>query len=288
MASDNKGGNPPPYNPYAPQQYSSYGSGAGPQDGSVNINVISPMQVGVPEDQSDGPPSYIEDFEETNVFSDKSIRRGFIRRVYFTLTIQLLATVGIICAFIFWPQLNAWAFQNSWLTYTAMATTGVLMLVLACCGDIRRRVPMNFICLGLFTIAKGVMLGSLCVLFEVEPVLWAMGAAAFVTLGLTLFAVQTKIDFTMCSGMLFALCFSLLGFGLLCGIMRSNYLYIVYACLGTLVFSMYLVFDTQIMLGGNHRYTVDPEEYVFAALNLYLDIITLFLLLLQLISICSD
>lgn len=49
----------------------------------------------------------------------------------------------------------------------------------------------------------------------------------------------------------------------------------------------YLVFDTQLILGGKHRrYTVSPEEYVFAALNLYLDIVNLFLLLLQLISLC--
>lgn len=49
----------------------------------------------------------------------------------------------------------------------------------------------------------------------------------------------------------------------------------------------YLVFDTQLILGGKHRkYEVSPEEYVFAALNLYLDIVSLFLLLLNLIGLC--
>lgn len=49
----------------------------------------------------------------------------------------------------------------------------------------------------------------------------------------------------------------------------------------------YMVFDTQLILGGkNRKYQVSPEEYVFAALNLYLDIVTLFLLLLQLIGLC--
>lgn len=48
----------------------------------------------------------------------------------------------------------------------------------------------------------------------------------------------------------------------------------------------YLVFDTQLILGGKHRrHQVSPEEYVFAALNLYLDIVTLFLLLLQIIGL---
>ena len=48
----------------------------------------------------------------------------------------------------------------------------------------------------------------------------------------------------------------------------------------------YLVVDTQQMVGGkNRKYSISPEEYIFAALNLYLDIITLFLLLLQLIGL---
>lgn len=44
--------------------------------------------------------------------------------------------------------------------------------------------------------------------------------------------------------------------------------------------------DTQLMLGGKHKYTISAEEYIFAALNLYLDIVTLFLMILQLIGLC--
>ena len=38
------------------------------------------------------------------------------------------------------------------------------------------------------------------------------------------------------------------------------------------------------MLGGKHKYSLNPEEYVFAALNLYLDIINLFILILLLVG----
>ena len=47
---------------------------------------------------------------------------------------------------------------------------------------------------------------------------------------------------------------------------------------------VYIVYDTQLMIGGKHKYSLDPEEYVFAALNLYLDIINLFLYLLSIIG----
>ena len=46
----------------------------------------------------------------------------------------------------------------------------------------------------------------------------------------------------------------------------------------------YLVFDTQMMMGGKHKYALSPEEYIFAALNLYLDIINLFMFILSIIG----
>lgn len=45
-----------------------------------------------------------------------------------------------------------------------------------------------------------------------------------------------------------------------------------------------MVFDTQMMLGGKHKYSLSPEEYIFAALNLYLDIVNLFLFILSIIG----
>jgi len=48
-------------------------------------------------------------------------------------------------------------------------------------------------------------------------------------------------------------------------------------CVG---FMQYLVVDTQLMVGGHHQYSLSPEEYIFAALNLYLDIINLFMFIL--------
>uniref|UniRef100_A0A3Q3K642 Protein lifeguard 1 n=2 Tax=Monopterus albus TaxID=43700 RepID=A0A3Q3K642_MONAL len=234
------------------------------------------------------PPDYSYGLEDSG-FSDAAIRRGFIRKVYLTLMIQLLATVGIICAFLYWDALWQWTRANNWFSYTMMAVVVVLILAMSCCDNLRRQVPLNFIALGLFTIAEGLMLGSVVVYFNAEAVLWAVGATALVSLSLSLFAVQTKWDFTRANGSLWVFAWTLFSFALLCAILRSQYLYILYACLGTLLFSLYLVFDTQLILGGKHRkYEVSPEEYVFAALNLYLDIVLMFFLLLQVIGLQSS
>lgn len=58
----------------------------------------------------------------------------------------------------------------------------------------------------------------------------------------------------------------------------------VYSCLGALLFAFYLVYDTQLLIGGNHKLSISPEEYVFAALTLYLDIVNIFMYILSIIG----
>ncbi|KAF3840048.1 hypothetical protein F7725_018765 [Dissostichus mawsoni] len=265
---DSNGGygpHPPPYDhvqsPYTGTNYQ-VGNGnvavvspSGPYDNSVHPEGLAPD--GGEQQYGQAPPGYSQGLEDSS-FSDAAIR-------------ELLVTVGIICAFLYWDALREWTWANYWFSYVMMATVLVLILVLSCCDNLRRQVPLNFIALGLFTVAEGLMLGSVSAYYNADAVLWAVGATALVSFSLTVFAMQTKWDFTGLNGSLWVFAWTLFSFALLCGILRSQY----------------LVFDTQLILGGKHRkYEVSPEEYVFAALNLYLDIVSLFLLLLQLIGLC--
>lgn len=43
-----------------------------------------------------------------------------------------------------------------------------------------------------------------------------------------------------------------------------------------------------MMMGGKHKYSISPEEYIFAALNLYLDIINIFIYILSIIGASRD
>lgn len=47
------------------------------------------------------------------------------------------------------------------------------------------------------------------------------------------------------------------------------------------------MFDTQAIIGGR-RIELSPEEYVLAAVQLYVDIIEIFLNLLQLVGACTE
>jgi len=218
-------------------------------------------------------------------FSDKAVRRGFIRKVYGILMLQLILTGGIIGAFMGIEPLRLYTMRNQWIYWCAFGVMLVCMIAMVCCEGARRKAPTNFIFLGVFTAAEGLMLGSVCVYFQADAVLIAVGICAAVTLALTLFAFQTKIDFTNCGGMLCALVMILMIAGFLMIFLPYNkYAMIGYGSAGALIFSLYIVYDTQLMMGGKHKYSLSPEEYVFASLNLYLDIINLFLYILMIIG----
>ena len=51
-----------------------------------------------------------------------------------------------------------------------------------------------------FSVAEAFMLGTMVAKFDAEAILIAVGACAAVSLALTLFAMQSKWDFTACGG----------------------------------------------------------------------------------------
>lgn len=45
----------------------------------------------------------------------------------------------------------------------------------------------------------------------------------------------------------------------------------------------FLAYHTQLLI-GNRKYSISEDEYVFAALSLYVDIVQIFLFLLQIVG----
>lgn len=89
-------------------------------------------------------------------------------------------------------------------------------------------------------------------------------------------------------GVLFVAVIILMVFGIVAIFVQVKVLQLVYASLGAFIFSIYLIYDTQMMMGGKHKYSISPEEYIFAALNLYLDIVQIFMYILTIIGVTRD
>ncbi|XP_076437516.1 protein lifeguard 2-like isoform X2 [Babylonia areolata] len=279
---------PPPQYGYAqnyPETNPGYGVGRS-NYGYGETDSSNPASSG-PNRMDDYPDETHVDGINASSFSDKAIRRAFIRKVYLILTAQLLVTVAFIAVFIFVEPVKDWV-QNDglWFYIAAYVTFLITYIVLVCCPSVRRNYPGNFICLGVFTVAFSYMTGTISSFHDTEIVLLAAGITAAVCISISIFAIQTKIDFTMCSGLLFALLMVLFFFGWACLITYyiwgyNHILNCVYAGLGALVFALFLIYDTQMIMGGK-KIELSPEEYIYGALQLYIDVVYIFLYLLAL------
>lgn len=103
-------------------------------------------------------------------FNDQSIRRGFIRKVYSILMCQLLLTLSIIALFLYHKPTQRYVQSHSALIWVAFGITIVLLICMACCTSVRRKAPMNFVFLFVFTGAEGFLLGAISSRYNVEEV----------------------------------------------------------------------------------------------------------------------
>ncbi|KYQ54286.1 Glutamate [NMDA] receptor-associated protein 1 [Trachymyrmex zeteki] len=278
------GGNPPGPGFIPPPGVPPYGEApppVGPEFGGVPPGHPGMYGSGYGEDPMQDE---VKGFE----FSDKTIRNGFIRKVYSILMCQLIITLGMIAWLLYHKPTQLWVRSHLELFWIALALTLVLFICMVCCTNVRRKAPMNFIFLFLFTFAEAFLLSVTASTYESQEVMLAVGITAAVCLGLTIFAFQTKIDFTGLHTFLFVAVLVLLIFGMVAIIWQGKVMTLVYASLGAFIFSIYLIYDTQMMIGGKHKYSISPEEYIFAALSLYLDVINIFLYILTIIGATRD
>ncbi|XP_016300993.1 protein lifeguard 2-like [Sinocyclocheilus anshuiensis] len=218
-------------------------------------------------------------------WEDKNVRRMFIRKVFCILMVQLMVTFGVVSLFTFCEPVRKFVQYNRVFYLTSYMTFMGTYLMLVCSTNARRRYPTNMILLAIFTLAMSYMAGMLASYHNTKVVMMCMGITALVCLAITLFCFQSRVDFTTCHGLLFSLMMVLMITGLLLFFTAPfgyiPWLHTAYAGFGALVFTLFLAFDMQLLI-GNRRYSLNPEEHVFGAICLYMDVVYIFLFFLQL------
>ena len=224
--------------------------------------------------------------EEIDNFTSATIRQGFIKKTYGILLSQLIITTFFIALTFFdsVKQLIRFNYQTNpimgILFFVVIIATTVIFIMFACCRETARKVPTNYILLFTYTFCMCFYLLILCSEYSTKAVFTALVLTVAATLGLTIYSFTTTHDFTFCSGILFAF-ITVLIFSFPFFLWFGSYTF--YCILGVMCYSLYLIYDTQLILGKfGIEYNID--DYCFAALNLYIDIIYLFIKILYLIG----
>ncbi|XP_014788210.1 protein lifeguard 4 [Octopus bimaculoides] len=240
---------------------------------AVPINSFSMNSMKDPE-----KTSVIDDFMYgSNVASAHIyIRMGFLRKVYGILTAQLLVTTLTAAFFILHEPTKLFVQKNQWMLLIALFATFGVMMVLTLK---RRETPTNYILLFVFTALEAYTVGVIVTFYHVSLVLEAFALTCAVTFGLSIYTLQSKRDFSKLGAGLFSVLWIIILAGLLQIFFQSEMLDKLLAIGGAIVFSLFIVFDTHMMM---HK--LSAEEYIVASINLYLDIINLFLYILRILN----
>lgn len=208
------------------------------------------------------------------------VKAGFIRKVYSILSIQLLLTVVGSAFFMLHTGARQFVLQTPSMFYVAMFCPIALIFALMCYKD---QHPTNMYLLSAFTLCETYTIGVICAMYYENGagmiVLQALILTAAVFISLTVYTLTTKKDFSFLGAGLFAGLIILLVWGLLNSIFSfgsgGN---MVFALFGALLFAGYILYDTSLII-----HHLGPDDYIVAAINLYLDIINLFLYLLEIL-----
>jgi hypothetical protein len=215
--------------------------------------------------------------------NNASVRLGFIRKVYYIITAMLIVTFGLVCITYFVPAFRAFQIRTTWLLIVATVLMVIILYTLACFRAVARSVPWNYLLLLIFTLCMAYIVSYTTAMYTGESIIIAVGLTTAVVIALTLYAIFTTTDFTTCGGVLIVLGVAML-IGTIIGIfLKNRWFDVAMGVFGCITFGIYLVVDTQLVIGKNSRsYSID--DYVMAAVAIYLDIINLFLQILKIVG----
>ncbi|XP_054643290.1 protein lifeguard 3-like [Dunckerocampus dactyliophorus] len=254
--------------------------------GSGMPSTIPTLSAGVPATN----PGDMDGFLNTQ-WESTSVRHGFIRKVYLILAAQLTVTFSVVAVFTFVDPVKMFVIRYPGIYWASLVVYFMVYCILICCKEPRRRFPWNLVLLGVFTVALSYMSGTISSYYETKAVFLAMGITALVCITVTVFCFQTKVDFTSCGGFLCIAAILLMIIGIVTAVVLSfqyvPWLHMLYAAIGAIVYTLFLVYNTQLLI-GNRELAISPEEYVYGALSLYIDIVHIFLFILQISGAATE
>ena len=205
-------------------------------------------------------------------------RATLVRRTYGLVFVGIVITVFGVAFCLSQPAVLAASAQHPFITF--LATFAPLWMVMR----MPRSYPQNILLTLLFTFLEGIFLAPFLAYTE-QRAPGVIGEAGLLTLStfgvLSLYAMLSKRDFSAWGGFFITGLWVLFGTMILNIFLKSSLTSLWIAGAGVLVFSGLLVFDTwRIVRSGQYG----PDVYVPAAVQIYLDLLNLFMFFVSLLG----
>ena len=216
----------------------------------------------------------MEKIEELKI--NETIRKGFIVKVYSLLLIQLALTFGFVILGNEIKVISFFIVKHALLYIIILFIPLIIMIFFICKPEKTKQVPLNYILLFLFTISEAYTLTLFTLEFQKKYIYFSMLLTLIAVLTLTIYASKTKKDFTLLGGTLCVFLVLLIIGQIFNLFFRIKFLYLIFNIIGICLFSIYIIYDTQLIIGNKER-KISEDYYILAVIILYLDIIILFM-----------
>jgi FtsH-binding integral membrane protein len=215
-------------------------------------------------------------FPATTLVRTGAERATLVRRTYALVLASVLVTIGGAAFGLSQPPLMAAVAQHPIITFLCMLAPLWMAM------QARRTFPRNILLTFLFTFVEGVWISPLIYIYgRSQPGL--IGQAALLTLSsfgvLTLYAFVSRRDFSAWGGFFTVGLWVLIATSLLNLFFQNTTASLWISAGAVLVFSGLLVFDTWRL-----RNVFGPDDYVAAAVQIYLDLLNMFVAILNLLG----
>ncbi|KAJ8379077.1 hypothetical protein AAFF_G00231680 [Aldrovandia affinis] len=200
----------------------------------------------------------------------------FLRKVYTVLSLQIILTTATSALFMYCDAVKDFVHASPALVL--VSAIGSLGLIFAL-AIYRHQHPINLYLLLAFTLVEAVSVATAVTFYEYSVVLQAFGLTAAVFVGLTAYTFQSKRDFSKLGAGLFACLWILIIASFMSLFFHNDMVELVFAGAGALLFCGFIIYDTHLLM---HK--LSPEEHILASINLYLDIVNLFLYILRILD----
>jgi len=208
----------------------------------------------------------------------------FVKRTYQLLAGSLIA--GAVGAYVGMGFVQNMVNPTGGLTFTYWGAVILEFILLFGIFIAKNKTPLNLILLFAFTFMSGFTLSPTLAMFIAANMGYVIGEAfgltAIAFFGLTIFAMNTKRDFTTIGKILFISLIVLIVAGILNIFLHLPMLQLLIASIGAILFSFFILYDTQNIIRGNISNEIE------AAVALYLDFLNLFISLLQILGFLNS
>ena len=210
----------------------------------------------------------------------------YIFQVLNLVFIQLLTTSSIaVGAYLKKEAILSYLQKDSGVIWLPIILSFVSLICLSCAKKNR---ILAYIIFAIFTLSMASMLSIAILPYSPAILMKALAATSTSVLIVNSYAyycAKKNIDFTYLGPALFGTLMGIIVISIFQIFIQSTILAICLAIIGTILFTLYLLYDLNRLYNRTEEFETDP---LVAAISIYLDIINMFLYILQLFQFSNE